>query len=157
LDADPPPRPPLPAHRSSAPERDPRRVGAAARGARNLDDDGGCGGTSFVLAGADAAGRRAAALAHELLRLARAARLRRRASSSELADPRRARVLLRDGDPRLVAARAGSAAAAVERPAGGIRVRGVRPLGAARAPPGAASARGLRLLRALAAALGAVT
>ena len=55
--------------------------------------------------------RRTAALARQLLRLARAAGVRRRARTAGVADPRRARVLLRHRSRDVVAARAGRAAA----------------------------------------------
>ena len=94
-------------------ERDPRRVGAAARGARDLAADGARRSRGArAWRAARPPGRRTAALARELLRLARAAGLRRRARASGVADPPRARVLLRDRRPRLVAARAGRAATA---------------------------------------------
>src|SRR5947209_359618 len=87
LDAAPPPRAALPADRASAAERDPRRVGAAARCARRLTPDGLRARPRAALAPRHASGGGAAALARELLRLACAADLRRRTPAPELAHP----------------------------------------------------------------------
>src|SRR5207253_9817844 len=123
LDADPPSRPALPADCAPTAERDPRGVGAAARGARPLARDGRRRITPRDVARPHPPRRRSAGLAGELLRLARAGRLRRRTPSPELADPPRARVLLRHGDPRLVAARPGPPATPAERLPGRVRLR----------------------------------
>src|SRR5439155_5493287 len=77
-----------------------------------------------------------------------------RTPSPELADPPRARVLLRHGDPRLVAARPGPPATPAERLPGRVRLRCLRTRRAARTLARTATARHLRLLRARTAALG---
>src|SRR5581483_2687886 len=82
LDPDPPPRAALPADGAPAAERDPRRVGAAPRSARRVAADGRGGRTLSSLASPRASVRRAAALARRLLRVARPAGVRRRASPS---------------------------------------------------------------------------
>src|SRR5207248_3177527 len=142
------PRPPLPVDRAPAAERDPRGVGATSRGARRLARDGRRGVTPRDVARPHSPRRRAAALACELLRLACAGRLRRRTPPPELVDPPRARVLLRHGDPRLVAARPGPAATPAEWHPGRVRLRRVRPCRPARPVTGAPAACDLRLLRA---------
>src|SRR5579884_2672423 len=152
LDAAPPPRAPQPPDGAPAAERDPRRVGAHARGAGHLAADGRSGRTCPRVEGRGPSRRRAAALARRLLRVARAPGLRLRARAPVVADPPRACVLLRHRAPRLVAASAGRPAPTGVRQACGLRVLGVRPRlaarPAARAPPEA----GLRLLRRRAAA-----
>src|SRR5205085_1977343 len=139
--------PALPAARPPPAERDPRRVGAALRGARRIQRDGGRARAQRRLAVRRPPRRRTPALARQLLRLARAGGLRRGARSANVADPCRAPLLLRDGDPAVVAAPPGRAEAARVRRARRVRVRGVRARGAARAPARAAAAPGLRLLR----------
>ena len=92
---------------------------------------------SRTLASPRAPGRGAAGLARRLLRLARAGRLRRRARPPGLADPHRARLLLRHRPALLVAARPERAAAARVRRTRRVRVRRVRLRRAARPAPGA--------------------
>src|SRR5205085_109869 len=74
-----------------------------------------------------------------------------------VADPRRARLLLRHGRARVVAAPAGRPAASRLRTAGGLRVRVVRARFAARTAARAAAEAGVLVLRARAAAVGPIT
>ena len=96
LDADPPPRPALPADRAPAAERDPRRVGAAPRGARNLAGDG-SGGSAIQARWriADRTPPSRCPSGSPTTSPGTCRRLRLRARPPVVADPHRARVLLR--------------------------------------------------------------
>src|SRR5215472_2478139 len=104
LDAAPSPGAALPADRAPAAERDPRRVGAAPRRAWHLRSDGAVPRTLIGLARVDAALRCAARLARQLLRVARAPALSGCPAPPVVADPPRARDVLRHRTAFLVAA-----------------------------------------------------
>src|SRR5262249_42733576 len=108
------------------------------------------------VARADAPRGRTATLARQLLRVARPADLRLRARAPVVADPRRARVLLRHRVPDVVAARAGPAAPTPVRPSSRLRLRRLCPRLSARLAARTAAEAGVRLLRACAPDLGSL-
>src|SRR5439155_11245947 len=146
----------LPADGAPAPERRPRRVGAGALRAWARPARRGAAHRERRAPRADASGDRASALACDVLRVARAARVRRRARAPDLAPPSRAPLVPRSGSAALVAGRAGGAAPALVRSEVPVRVRRLRPREPPRAPPRAPSENRLPLLRPGARAVGPV-
>ena len=127
LDASPPPRPALPPHRAPAAERAPRGVGAAAGRARHLGGDGARARAVRARGGSSSIPPwRCRVWLGDYFTWHVPRGLRRRARPSGVADPHRARLLLRHRPALLVAARPERAAAArLGRPRR-LRVRGLR-------------------------------
>ena len=156
LDARPPPRTALPAHRAPAPERDPRGVGAAPRGARRL---------AARWPSGSPASRWWRLATHPAFALPvwlgnyffwhvppiYDAALRHQAWLIHLEHG----CYFGDRDPLLVAARPGRPAPASVRRPRGVRIRGVRPRSAARPAARPLAEARLRLLRPCADGLGA--
>src|SRR5439155_27217577 len=120
------------------PERRARRVGAGARGSRSLAGAGGGALAAARVHNLDATAGRAAALARRVRRLARPPLVRRGLAASG-APRSRARLLLRDRLPPLVARLPGGSAEAPRRRQGRLSLRRLRARKStrarARAPP----------------------